>query len=217
MKAIDDQGHARHVGAVRAADLAAAVRARRRTSSARPYDVDAAKKLLAEAGYPNGFEVTMDCPNDRYVNDEAICQAVAAMLARIGVKVQLQSRSRRRSTSPRSLASGGYDTSFYLLGWTPGLVRLLERDRQHHRLPRRRRERRQLQLGGYCNPKSKSSPTKSWSRPTPAKRDAMIPRRSAIKHEEAGMMPLHQQALAWGVSKKSRSCSGRTTRSCSTG
>ena len=42
-----------------------------------PYDPDASKKLLAEAGYPNGFDVAMDCPNDRYVNDEAICQAVA--------------------------------------------------------------------------------------------------------------------------------------------
>jgi peptide/nickel transport system substrate-binding protein len=40
-----------------------------------PYDVDAAKKLMEEAGYGDGFEVTMDCPNDRYVNDEQICQA----------------------------------------------------------------------------------------------------------------------------------------------
>ncbi len=54
-----------------------------------PYDVEAAKKLMAEAGYPDGFELTMDCPNDRYVNDEAICQAIVAMLARINVKVNL--------------------------------------------------------------------------------------------------------------------------------
>ena len=47
-------------------------------------------KLLADAGYPNGFEVTMNCPNDRYVNDEAICQAVTAMWTRIGVKTTLQ-------------------------------------------------------------------------------------------------------------------------------
>ena len=46
-----------------------------------PYDVEAAKKLLAEAGYPNGFEVKMNCPNDRYVNDGEICQAVAANLS----------------------------------------------------------------------------------------------------------------------------------------
>src|SRR5207245_8103859 len=54
-----------------------------------PYDVEAAKKLLADAGYPNGFEVSMNCPNDRYVNDAQICQSVAAGLARIGVKINL--------------------------------------------------------------------------------------------------------------------------------
>src|SRR5690606_15154808 len=54
-----------------------------------PYDADAAKKLLTEAGYPDGFEVKMNCPNDRYVNDGEICQAVSSMLARIGVKVNL--------------------------------------------------------------------------------------------------------------------------------
>ena len=58
-----------------------------------PYDPEAAKKLLAEAGYPDGFEVGMNCPNDRYVNDAAICQAVAAMLARIGVKVEPDGRN----------------------------------------------------------------------------------------------------------------------------
>ncbi len=60
-----------------------------------PYDPEAAKKLLAQAGYPDGFEVGMNCPNDRYVNDAEICQAVAAMLARIGIKV----KSRRRNQS----------------------------------------------------------------------------------------------------------------------
>ncbi|MGH8847793.1 MAG: ABC transporter substrate-binding protein, partial [Polaromonas sp.] len=55
-----------------------------------PYDAEAAKKLMAEAGYPNGFEVAMNCPSDRYVNDGNICQAVAANLSRIGVKVNLQ-------------------------------------------------------------------------------------------------------------------------------
>src|SRR3546814_8343759 len=42
-----------------------------------PYDPEKAKALLAEAGYAEGFTVTLDCPNDRYVNDERICQAVA--------------------------------------------------------------------------------------------------------------------------------------------
>src|SRR5690606_663774 len=59
-----------------------------------PYDPDGAKKLLADAGYPSGFEVSMNCPNDRYVNDSNICQAVAANLARIGVKINLQAETK---------------------------------------------------------------------------------------------------------------------------
>jgi len=76
-------------------------------------DPNEAKKLLAEAGYPNGFEVTMDCPNDRYVNDEAICQAVTAMWTRIGVKTTLQ-------TAPMSqfvTRVMNNDVNAYLFGW----------------------------------------------------------------------------------------------------
>src|SRR3954453_16024745 len=65
-----------------------------------------AKKLLAEAGYPNGFEVTMDCPNDRYVNDEAICQAITAMLARVGVKINLLAQPKAKYFA-KILVSGG--------------------------------------------------------------------------------------------------------------
>src|SRR5690606_38662629 len=54
-----------------------------------PYDPQAARRLLAEAGYPDGFEVRMDCPNDRYVNDAEVCQAIAAMFARIGIRARL--------------------------------------------------------------------------------------------------------------------------------
>src|SRR5256885_7439533 len=82
-------------------------------------DPEKSKKLLAEAGYPNGFEVEMDCPNDRYVNDEAICQAVSAMLARVGIKINLNAQPKSKSFA-KVLQSGSYDTSFFLLGWTPG-------------------------------------------------------------------------------------------------
>src|SRR6476620_4871933 len=82
-------------------------------------DPDGAQKLLNEAGYPDGVEVTMDCPNDRYVNDAAICQAVVGMLARIGVKVNLLAQPKAQYFA-KVLKPGGYQTSFYLLGWTPG-------------------------------------------------------------------------------------------------
>jgi peptide/nickel transport system substrate-binding protein len=83
------------------------------------FDVEASKKLLADAGYPNGFEVGMDCPNDRYVNDEAICQAVVGMLARAGIKVNLLAQPKAQYFA-KVLKAGNYQTSFYLLGWTPG-------------------------------------------------------------------------------------------------
>ncbi len=85
------------------------------------FDPEGAKKLLTEAGYPNGFEVTMDCPNDRYVNDAAICQAVVGMLARIGVKVTLLAQPKAQYFA-KVLKPGGYQTSFFLLGWTPGTL-----------------------------------------------------------------------------------------------
>ena len=67
----------------------------------------------------NGFEVTMDCPNDRYVNDEAICQAVTTMLARIGVKVNLLAQPKAKYFE-KAGPTKKYDSSFNLLGWTPG-------------------------------------------------------------------------------------------------
>jgi peptide/nickel transport system substrate-binding protein len=81
-----------------------------------PYDKEAAKKLLAEAGYPNGFEVTLDCPNNRYVNDEKICQALAAMWAQIGVKVAVNAMP-RATYFPKLEKT---ETSMYMLGWGGG-------------------------------------------------------------------------------------------------
>src|SRR3954451_2692286 len=80
-----------------------------------PYDVEASKKVLAAARYPEGFQVQLDCPNDRYNNDERICQAVAAMLARVGIKVDLLAQTKARYFQ-KVLSR---DTSFYLLGWQP--------------------------------------------------------------------------------------------------
>jgi len=72
-----------------------------------------ARRLLADAGHADGFEVTLDCPNDRYVNDQAICNAVAPMLERVGVKVRVDAR-------PKTIflqKIERLDTGFYLLGW----------------------------------------------------------------------------------------------------
>ena len=78
-----------------------------------PANVDAAKKLLADAGYPNGFELRLNCPNNRYVNDEEICQNVVAMWARVGVKAQLAAEN--MVTFIQKVQN--FDSSIYLLGW----------------------------------------------------------------------------------------------------
>lgn len=76
-------------------------------------DYERAKELVAAAGYPDGFTVDLNCPNDRYLNDEAICQAFVGMLARIGVNANLVSQSR---TLHFPLIQNR-ETDFYLLGW----------------------------------------------------------------------------------------------------
>ena len=76
-------------------------------------DLDKAKKLLAEAGYPNGFEFQLNCPNNRYVNDEEICQNLVAMWAKIGVKTKLASEG--MATFIQKVQN--FDSSAYLLGW----------------------------------------------------------------------------------------------------
>jgi peptide/nickel transport system substrate-binding protein len=166
-----------------------------------PYDPAAAKKLLAEAGYPEGFEVQMDCPNDRYVNDEAICQAVAAMLARIGVKVDLLAQPKAKYFA-KVLASGGYDTAFYLLGWTPGSLDWWNVLNNIEGCRDEKGNGGQFNFGGYCNPAVDALAKKILTETDKAKRDDMIAESMRIIHEDVSHIPLHQQALVWGVSNK---------------
>ena len=123
----------------------------------------AAKKLLAEAGYPNGFGVTLDCPNDRYVNDEAICQAVTAMLARIGIKVNLAAQTRLKYFA--EISNPDYHTSFYMLGWTPSTYDAHNSAVQPARQPQRHARACSTMAAGRTRI-STSCSTRSRSRPT---------------------------------------------------
>ena len=164
-----------------------------------PYDPAAAKKLMADAGYPDGFEVTMNCPNDRYVNDGRICQAVAANLARINVKIKLLAET-KGTYFPKVLRR---DTSFYMLGWTPttydahnALVALMVCVDD--------KGAGQFNLGAYCNPKVDELAQKIQAETDKTKRNAMIKEAFELHSADIGHLPLHQQALAWGVSKKGK-------------
>jgi peptide/nickel transport system substrate-binding protein len=81
-----------------------------------PFDPAASRRLLAEAGYPNGFTISMHCPNNRYINDEDICTAVGPMLAQVGITVRLTGMN----FSQFIPAGGQGQFQFYMLGWTPG-------------------------------------------------------------------------------------------------
>jgi peptide/nickel transport system substrate-binding protein len=165
-------------------------------------DPNEAKKLLAEAGYPNGFEVTMDCPNDRYVNDEAICQAVTAMLARIGVKVNLLAQPKAKYFA-KILVSGKYDSSFYLLGWTPGSFDSWNVLANMYACRDENGKGGNNNVGNYCNPKMEDYIKQVLVENDTAKRDQLIKAAYQLGQEQDwGYVPLHQQALAWGASKK---------------
>lgn len=162
-----------------------------------PFDPEASRKLLAEAGYSGNFEVTLNCPNDRYVNDWQICEAVAANLGKVGVKVNLAIES-KRTYFPKVLRR---DTSFYMLGWTPGTYDAHDAldaltgcpDAAGSGLSN---------LGAYCNPKLDAIVRLVRSESDRGRRDALLKEALALQVEDIGTIPLHQQALAWGVSKK---------------
>ncbi|WP_254070222.1 ABC transporter substrate-binding protein [Acidisphaera sp. L21] len=162
-----------------------------------PYDVADAKKLLADAGYPEGFGVTLDCPNDRYINDEAVCQAVTAMLARIGVRVTLNAQTRLKYFA--EISNPDYRTSFYMLGWTPNTYDAL--NTLYNQAGTRDGTRGIFNDGGYSSPKFDALLDTIAVETDHAKRDAEILEASQILKDDAAFMPLHQQVVVWASRK----------------
>lgn len=158
-----------------------------------PYDPERAKELLVEAGYPDGFPVTLDCPNDRYVNDEAICTAMVPMLERIGIDVTLNAQT--KSLHFNKIRE--FDTSFYMLGWTPGsydaynvLQNIITRDGDGQGA---------WNSGRYSNARVEELADEIATTVDEELRNELIREAFQIHYDEVGHLPLHQQALAWGV------------------
>ena len=166
----------------------------------RPYAYDAAKskQLLAEAGYPDGFELGMDCPNNRYVNDEKICQAVVGLLARIGIRVDLNAQPKSKyfaKVSPQN----DFDSSFYLLGWTPGTIDVHNVLFNLMSSFNPQTNTGQFNYGRYANARIDEI-TKAVEKETDqARRQKLVAEAFTILQEEVGYLPLHQQPLSWGV------------------
>jgi peptide/nickel transport system substrate-binding protein len=160
-----------------------------------PYDPAAAKNLLAEAGYPNGFEVGFDCPNDRYVNDEAICQAVVAMLARIGVKANLLAQTKAKYFG--KINAPKFETSFYLLGWTPGPLDALN---MLVNLAATRKEgltEGMYNNGGFTNLHLDQLIKSIQVELDSEKRNELISQALSIVKDDFDYVPLHQQMVVW--------------------
>ena len=159
--------------------------------------VDEAKKLLAEAGYPQGFSVGFDCPNDRYVMDEQICTAISAMLARIGIKANLNAQTKAKFFA--KILAPKYDTDFYLLGWTPATYDA--ENALYTLLGTRNGERGEVNVGGYSNPELDKLIEQIGVESNEQKRDQLIDQAAEIIQNDVADIPLHQQVIVWAAKK----------------
>ncbi len=158
------------------------------------YDPAAAKNLLTEAGYPQGFRFMMDCPNDRYVNDGAICEAVAAMFSRIGVKVELNAQTRSKHFGKLL----NKETDFYMLGWTPSTY---DAHNAIFNLMMTWNDKDQgtNNILGYSNKRVDELGNAIGVELDSVKRNAMIKEALMIHRDEVGHLPLHQQTVVWAA------------------
>jgi peptide/nickel transport system substrate-binding protein len=157
-----------------------------------PHDVAAAKKLLADAGYPNGFDVKLDCPNDRYNNDEAICQAAVGMLGKIGIKVTLDAQSKTLHFPKLQKRQ----SDFYLLGWG---VPTLD---SHYVFNYLYQSKGSWNATGYANGQVDEMTSQIETETDLAKRDALIARTWQTVKDDIVYIPLHHQVIAWALRDK---------------
>ena len=157
-----------------------------------PFDIAASKKLLAEAGYPNGFELGMDCPNNRYINDEKICVAVAGMLAKVGVNVKV-SAIPRAQYFPKAQRM---EISFCMLGWggatTDAIFTL-----QPVLHSRNDKGDGDYNWGNYSDPKLDAMIDEAKGDTDPKHRQETINKAMQYFHDQVFMIPLHLQVIPW--------------------
>jgi peptide/nickel transport system substrate-binding protein len=161
-----------------------------------PFDLPEAKRLLAAAGWAQGFEVTLDCPNNRYINDEEICQALAGMWARLNLKVRVNAMPRAQYFAKMEKL----DTSMYMLGWGGSIT-----DAETTLTPIYRKRGAggvgDYNWGQVANDELDRLAAASSREPDPAKREQLI--RAAVREHNARVhhIPLHRQVIPWAARK----------------
>jgi peptide/nickel transport system substrate-binding protein len=160
-----------------------------------PFDLAASKKLLTEAGYPNGFTVTIDCPNDRYVNDEKLCVALAGMWSKVGVTVKVAAIP-KANYFPKVQK---LDTSMYMLGWggatTDAIFTL--KPVLHSRNDKGAGE---YNWGNYKIAEFDSLIDKAEGETDAKKRMDMLIKAMQLHHDQVLHIPLHLQVIPWATS-----------------
>jgi peptide/nickel transport system substrate-binding protein len=159
-----------------------------------PFDLARARALLAEAGYAEGFEVTLDCPNNRYVNDEEICLALAAMWAQLKVKVKVNAQ-------PRTLwfpKMEKFDTSLFLLGWGGAVT-----DAEPTLTPVMRFPAEGgvglYNWGRVRNERFEQAALAQSTEPDPARREALVKTALREYQRQVHLIPLHRQVVPWAA------------------
>jgi peptide/nickel transport system substrate-binding protein len=159
------------------------------------YDPEGAKKLLAEAGYPNGFGVTIHAPNNRYVNDAKIAQAVAQMLARVGIVTKVETMP----SAPYFAQATDLKFSLMLVGWSSGtgeassplkaLLATYNKDKGFGTANR----------GRYSNAKVDALLEEALATVDDPKREAVLQRATELAINDTGIVPLHFQVNLWAT------------------
>ena len=157
------------------------------------YDVAAARELMAAAGHADGFAITLNCPNDRYINDEAICQAAVGMMGQIGIDVTLDAKPKAQHFP---YIKGG-DSDFYMLGW--GVPTFDSHYIFNFLVHSQTGDRGSWNPTGFSDAAVDAMIVSLESETDLAKRDATIAKIWARIQDDQLYLPIHNQVLNWGM------------------
>jgi peptide/nickel transport system substrate-binding protein len=162
-----------------------------------PYDLDGAKKLLAEAGYPDGFAMTLHAPNDRYVNDEQIAQAIAQLLARAGIATRVEAMP----SSVYFSRASKLEFSFMLLGWAADTGEVSSPLKALLATFDTAKGMGTANRGRYSNAKMDAALAQALAIVDDSKRERVLHQATEIAVGELGVIPLYHQHNLWAVRK----------------
>jgi peptide/nickel transport system substrate-binding protein len=164
---------------------------------AEAYDPEGAKKLLAEAGYPNGFNITIHGPSGRYVNDEKIVQAVAQMLARVGITAKVETAP----MGPYSGRASKQEFSFHMVGWGASTGEASSPLRSLLATFNRDKGLGAVNWGRYSNVKVDYIIEQALQQVDDSNRSQMLQQATKMAMDDLGIMPIHFQYTIWATKK----------------